>query len=165
MRIREGGPEDAATVLALFDEAIAWLVARGQTGQWGSRPFSEIDARVAAAAEWAASGGLRIACEGEEPVGALVLGARPEHVSPAPRAERYITALVTSRAHAGKGIGAELVHRAIKETRTAGLSLLRVDCWAGAPSLVEWYERQGFRRSGTFTVRDWHGQVFSMELP
>ena len=165
MRIREGGPEDAATVLALFDEAIAWLVARGQIGQWGSRPFSEIDARVAAAAEWAASGGLRIAYEGEEPVGALVLGARPEHVSPAPRAERYITALVTSRAHAGKGIGAELVHRAIKETRTAGLSLLRVDCWAGAPSLVEWYERQGFRRSGTFTVRDWHGQVFSMDLP
>ena len=69
-------------MLALFDEAIAWLVARGQTGQWGSRPFSEIDARVAAAAEWAASGGLRIACEGDEPVGALVLGARPEHVSP-----------------------------------------------------------------------------------
>ena len=57
------------------------------------------------------------------------------------------------------------MHRAIKETRTAGLHLLRVDCWAGAPGLVAWYERQGFKRSGTFTVREWHGQVFSMELP
>ena len=163
MRIREGGPADAAAVLALFDEAVAWLVARGQTGQWGSTPFSEIDARVAAAAEWAASGGLRIACEGVQPVGALVLGARPEHVSRAP-AERYITALVTSRAHAGKNIGAGLVHRAIKETRTAGLGLLRVDCWAGAPGAVEWYERQGFKRSGTFTVRGWHGAVLSLEV-
>jgi GNAT superfamily N-acetyltransferase len=164
MKIRPGGPEDAATVLALFDEAIAWLVARGQTGQWGSTPFSEIDARVAAAAEWAAGGGLRIAEADGQPVGALVLGARPAHVSPAPAPERYITALVSSRAHVGKDIGAALVHRAIKETRTAGLKLLRVDCWAGAPGLVAWYERQGFRRSGTFTVRGWHGQVFSMEL-
>lgn len=165
MIIREGSPADAATVLALFDEAVAWLVARGQTGQWGSTPFSAVDARVAAAAEWAASGGLRIALEDDEPVGAMVLGARPEHVSPPPQPERYITALVTSRAHAGRQIGTELVHRAVKETRTAGLKLLRVDCWAGAPALIAWYERQGFRRSGTFTVRGWHGQVLSMQLP
>jgi GNAT superfamily N-acetyltransferase len=165
MRIREGGPADAAAVLALFDDAVAWLVARGQTGQWGSKPFSEIDARVAAAAEWAASGGLRMACEGDEAIGAMVIGARPEWVSPAPEAERYITALVTARAHAGEDVGGELIRRAIKETRTAGIHLLRVDCWAGAPGLVEWYERQGFRRTGTFTVRDWHGQVLSMELP
>ena len=165
MTIREGKPADAGTVLALFDEAIAWLVERGQTGQWGSTPFSQIDARVAAAAEWAASGGLRIAEAGGVTVGAIVIGARPEHVSPPPEPERYITALVTSRAFAGQDIGAALVRRAIKETRTAGLRLLRVDCWAGAPGLVAWYERQGFRRSGTFTVRDWHGQVFSMELP
>jgi GNAT superfamily N-acetyltransferase len=163
--IRQGGPEDAASVLALFDEAIAWLVARGQMGQWGSTPFSGLDARVAAAAAWAAGGGRRIAEADAKPVGALVLGARPAHVSPAPVPERYITALVSSRAHAGQEIGAELVHRAIKETRTAGLKLLRVDCWAGAPELVAWYERQGFRRSATFTVRGWHGQVFSMELP
>jgi GNAT superfamily N-acetyltransferase len=164
-RIRDGGAADAAIVLGLFDEAIAWLVARGQTGQWGSTPFSEIDARVAAAAEWATGGGLRIAEADGNPVGAIVLGARPQHVSPAPVPERYITALVTSRAHAGKDIGAALVHRAIKETRTAGLALLRVDCWAGAPRLVGWYERQGFHRSGTFTVRGWYGQVLSMDLP
>jgi GNAT superfamily N-acetyltransferase len=93
-----------------------------------------------------------------------VIGARPEHVSPADSAERYIEALVTSRAHAGRDIGGELVHRAIKETRTAGIPLLRVDCWAGAPDLVAWYERQGFRRSGTFTVNGWHGQVLSLRF-
>ena len=164
MRIREGTAADTAAVLALFDEAVRWLVARGQTGQWGTQPFSAVDARVARAAEWAASGGLRIACEGEAVIGAIVIGARPEHVSPADSAERYVEALVTSRAHAGHDIGGELVRRAIKETRTAGIPLLRVDCWAGAPSLVAWYERQGFHRSGTFTVRDWHGQVLSMRF-
>jgi GNAT superfamily N-acetyltransferase len=162
--IREGGPADAAAVLALFDEAVEWLVARGQTGQWGTRPFSAVEARVARAAEWAAGGGLRLAVEGDEVLGAIVIGARPEHVSPAPAAERYIEALVTSRRHAGRDVGGELIRRAIKETRSAGIPLLRVDCWAGAPALVEYYERQGFHRSGTFTVRGWHGQVLSMEF-
>ncbi len=45
-----------------------------------------------------------------------------------------------------------------------GAELLRVDCWAGAPRLVRWYEEQGFTRSGTFAVGDWHGQVFEMPV-
>jgi GNAT superfamily N-acetyltransferase len=162
--IREGHPADAAAVLALFDEAVAWLVGRGQTGQWGSEPFSAIEARVAAAAEWAAGGGLRIAEDDGATVGALVFGARPEWVAPASEPERYIQALVTSRAHAGRDIGGALVRRAIEETRAAGVALLRVDCWAGAPALVAWYEQQGFARSGTFDVRGWPGQVFSLRV-
>ena len=65
------------------------------------------------------------------------------------------------------GIGAELVARAAAEARAAGSEVLRVDCWAGAPTLVAWYERQGFVRSDSFTVEvrgPWHGQVFEMRL-
>jgi GNAT superfamily N-acetyltransferase len=170
VHIREGGLDDAASVIALFDEAVEWLAARGQTGQWGTQPFSALEQRVKAVAEWAASGGLRIADdEGGAPVGAIVLGSRPAWVAAADRPERYIEALVTSRAHAREGIGGELVRRAVAETRADGITLLRVDCWAGAPPLVAWYERQGFRRSGTFEVpgwdgRPWHGQVLSLEL-
>ena len=58
MNIRPGRPEDARTVLALFDEAVAWLVARGQPGQWGTEPFSAFPARVERAEAWASSGGL-----------------------------------------------------------------------------------------------------------
>ena len=36
MQIDRGGAADAARLLALFDDAIAWLVSRGQTGQWGT---------------------------------------------------------------------------------------------------------------------------------
>jgi GNAT superfamily N-acetyltransferase len=78
--------------------------------------------------------------------------------------ERYVEALVTSRRHAGRGIGARLVAAAADEARAAGAVVLRVDCWAGAPPLVAWYERQGFARSGTFDVDGWIGQVFTMRL-
>ena len=64
----------------------------------------------------------------------------------------------------GQRIGALLVEHAVKLARDAGVRLLRVDCWAGAPRLVEFYEAQGFVRDGTFDVGGWTGQVFSMRL-
>ena len=159
MTIRPGGPGDAKAVLDLFDEAVAWLVARGQTGQWGTEPFSAFERRIERVREWAGGEGLRIAEISGVPVGALVLGSRPPWVEPAASPELYVEALVTSRSHAGQDIGAALIRRAVEETRAAGLTLLRVDCWAGAPPLVAWYERQGFTRSGTFDVDGWQGQV------
>src|ERR1700748_3691513 len=70
VRIREGAPDDAAAVLALVDGAVAG----------GPEPFSASERRVRAAAEWAASGGLRVAEDGGQPVGAIVLGSRPPWV-------------------------------------------------------------------------------------
>ena len=46
MIIRNGLPDDARIVLALFDEAVAWLVERGETGQWGTELCSAFPARV-----------------------------------------------------------------------------------------------------------------------
>ena len=166
MNIRPGRPADARAVLALFDAAVAWLVVRGQPGQWGTEPFSAFPARVERAEAWASGGGLHVAesDDDREPLGIIVLGTHPEWVEPPDRPELYIGALVTSRAHQGEDIGGALVRHAIAETRGAGLDLLRVDCWAGAPGLVAWYERQGFTKTSTFAVKDWHGQVFAMDL-
>jgi GNAT superfamily N-acetyltransferase len=165
-RIRTGSAADAPAVVGLFDEAVAWLVARGQEGQWGTTPWSQRPELVARTHAWARGDGLRIAQEDGDatPVGALVLGAHPPHVEPIDEPEAYVEALVSSRAHAGRRIGAQLVASAAEEARDAGAAVLRVDCWAGAPPLVAWYERQGFRRSGVFDVRGWIGQVFTMRL-
>jgi GNAT superfamily N-acetyltransferase len=165
-RIRTGSAADAPAVVGLFDEAVAWLVARGQEGQWGTTPWSQRPELVARTHAWAQGDGLRIAQEDGDatPVGALVLGAHPPHVEPIDEPEAYVEALVSSRAHAGRRIGAQLVASAAEEARDAGAAVLRVDCWAGAPPLVAWYERQGFRRSGMFDVRGWIGQVFTMRL-
>ncbi len=166
MNIRVGTVADAPALVALFDEAVAWLVARGQTGQWGTEPWSASEPRVAQLTAMAAGGGLRMAEDAAgEPAGAIVLGERYPWVEPAPVPELYVTALVTSRRHAGQDVGGALIRRAAAEARAAGVPLLRVDCWADAPGLVGWYERQGFRRTATFVVDGgWRGQVLSMEL-
>ena len=52
----------------------------------------------------------------------------------------------------------------IAEARAAGAVLLRVDCWAGASRLVQWYEEQGFRRVSTFDVGEWRGQLFELRV-
>ena len=164
MRIRRGGPADADAVIGLFDEAVAWMVARGQTGQWGTEPMSRNPKMVARVRDWAADDGLWMAEDGGAPVGALVVGERPEHVHAAGEPELYVELLLSSRARAGEGIGARLLEHAVALARDAGVPLLRVDCWAGAPKLVGFYEAQGFVRDGTFDVGGWPGQVFSMRL-
>ena len=165
-RIRNGGPGDADALLALFDEAVEWLVARDQPGQWGTQPWSQRPHAVTRARQWAQGPGLRIAeAQDGTVLGALVvLPKRPPHVAAIPEPERYIDALVTSRRHAGRGVGAELIATAVRETREAGVAVLRVDCWAEAPPLVAWYERQGFTKTSTFDVDGWRGQVFEMRV-
>jgi hypothetical protein len=48
MRIRPGGPGDIATVLALGDETVKWMNARGNIQQWGTAPWTGNQMREAA---------------------------------------------------------------------------------------------------------------------
>ena len=164
VQIRAGGPEDEVVLLALFDEALDWLVARGQTGQWGDQPISADPASVAQVRALAGGGGLRVAEHDGVPVGALVISSAPGYVPPADQPESYIHLLLSSRRSAGKGIGSELIARAIDEARRAGSRRLRVDCWAGAPSLIAWYEHNDFVPAGTFELDAWPGQIFTMNV-
>jgi len=164
VRLRRGNPDDAELVLGLLDEAVAWLVARGQPGQWGTEPFSENPARVAQVRGWAGGTGLWIAELAGSGVGVLVVGQAPAYAGPAEDNESYITLLLASRAHAGLGLGSKLVEHAVALAQAEGRDVLRVDCWAGAPSLVAWYERQGFERTTTFDLNGWRGQLFRMPV-
>jgi GNAT superfamily N-acetyltransferase len=164
--IRPGDTGDIAAVLGLFDRAEARLVARGQTGQWGTEPWTGNAQRTALVERLAASGGLRVALADDGTVvGAVHLGSAPGFVPPASVPELYIEALVTERARKGEGIGGALLRRAREEAAAQGVTRLRVDCWAGADGeLVRYYESQGFTRDTTFVVADhprgpWHGQV------
>ena len=165
MRIRAGAVADLDMVLALMDEAVAWMVERGQTGQWGSEPISGRLTFVERLEEWQRSGGLRIAeADDGEPLGALVVGGAQPYVRAADEPELYVILLVTSRRHAGEGVGAALVRHALGEAHSQGVRLLRVDCWAGAPRLVEWYEQQGFVPVERFSVGEWEGQLFELRI-
>jgi GNAT superfamily N-acetyltransferase len=165
VRIRDGEATDVATVLSLMDEAVRWLVARGQTGQWGSEPISGRESFIERVEAWQDAGGLRIAeTDGGEPVGALVVGEKHPFIRDAGEPELYVDLLVTSRRHAGEGVGSALVRQALDEARAAGVELVRVDCWAGAPTLVAWYERQGFVPVERFRVGEWKGQLFELRI-
>lgn len=170
LEIRPGRDSDGPAVLRLWDTAIEWLAQRGQPEQWGAEPASARERTRAMVDQWVAGPGLWIAELAGDPVGACVIvnGDAPAHVPATPLVESYLLFLISDRAHAGMGIGSALVRRAVAEARAAGSAVLRVDCWAGAPSLVAWYERQGFVGSATFTVEvrgvAWHGQVFEMPL-
>ena len=166
--IRDGGRADAAALLAMVDGAISWMMARGQANQWGTEPASEHAGWRRHVGDWVAGPGMRIAEIDGRAVGAsVIVEAPPQHVPPATRRETYLLFLISDRDRRGEGIGAALVRRAAADARAAGSEILRVDCWAGAPELVAWYERQGFIRSATFTVEvrgGWRGQVFEMAL-
>ena len=165
LTLRAGGPADLPRLLKLFDEAVAWMVARGQPGQWGSEPWSASPRARERVAQLCAAGGLRMASVGGEEVAALIVGQAPPHVEAIAEPELYIELLLVSRRHAGARIGERLVAAALAEARERGVGVVRVDCWAGAPTLVAWYEARGFERTATFEVNDgWRGQVFALRV-
>ncbi|MFI6047724.1 GNAT family N-acetyltransferase [Nocardia sp. NPDC051321] len=167
IRIREGWPDDAAMMLALGDEAVAWLVESGRTGQWGSEPWTGNPKREAAVRDCAAGGGLRVAeTDDGQPLGALVITETPPpYVAPAGERELYINWLLVSRRYRGAGVGAVLIERAREEARECGIDLIRLDCYAGDDgALIDTYKRLGFTAAGRCTDGDWPGQILEMRL-
>lgn len=164
IEIRSGDLADAQLLMGLFDEAVEWLVARGQPGQWGVEPFSRRPDAIARVQDLAGGGGLRVAELEGKPIGAVVVGSAPAYASPIDRPELYILLLLTSRRHAGRELGSRLVQVAIDEARAAGREIVRVDCWADAPGLTGWYQRQGFTPTHPFEIKGWRGQIFELPL-
>jgi GNAT superfamily N-acetyltransferase len=166
MRIRTGDVTDVPALIALYDEAIAWMVARGNTEQWGSEPMSArpgTDEQVRRKVE---RGDLWIAEVDGAQAGALITSATPpDYVEPAAEPELYVNLLLTSRRLAGRGIGARLLDHARALATQRAVPLVRVDCHRGPDeSLIRYYERNGFTRTRPFTVGEWPGQLLEQRL-
>jgi GNAT superfamily N-acetyltransferase len=139
--IRPGCETDAEALLSIWDAAVTWLVARGQAMQWGTEPASEQPRYRNLVQQWVTDPGLSIAEMRDQPVGAsVIVPSPPAHVPPTPLRETYLLFLISDRSYAGSGIGSQLVTRVADDARKSGSEVLRVDCWAGAPDLVAWYE-------------------------
>ncbi|TDD46229.1 GNAT family N-acetyltransferase [Kribbella antibiotica] len=170
MKIRPGGADDVPAVLALLDGATEWLVAQGRTDQWGTQPHSTSPWRTAQISGYAAEGGLWIAEDDGRPVGALAIGDAKPPVPPAAEPEIFVRLLVTDRTLTGQGLGRVLLDHARQLARDAGISVVRLDCFAGNDgALIQYYESQGFTRDVPFSVQrenapDWPGQVLVQRL-
>ena len=163
--LRVAVPDDAAAVLGLLDDAVVWLNSRGITEQWGTTSFSGDPKRVAAAEGWVRSGGGVIAERDGLPAGALVVGEATSYVPAATEPELYVVLLVAGRDPSARGVGHSLLAVADEAARELGVSLLRVDCYAGGDkSLVRFYESAGYTRTHTFDVNGWPGQVLERRL-
>ncbi|MFF7975293.1 GNAT family N-acetyltransferase [Streptomyces sp. NPDC007905] len=166
--IRAGGPDDIPVILGMLDSAVAWLVAQGRTRQWGTEPWSANPRAVALVERLVTSGTPWIAEVDGTPAATLTLSDAPgSYLEPADEPERYIHLLASDRRFKGHGAGAALLAHAAAETRRAGVSLLRVDCYAGDDGkLVAYYERNGFIRTESFLhgEDEWPGQVLARRV-
>ncbi len=166
--IRAGGPEDTPLILAMLDSSVAWLVAEGRPGQWGTEPWSASPRAVEVVRGYATSGTPYVAETDGVPAATLTLSDAPgTYLEPAGETERYIHLLASDRRFKGRGAGAALLAHAAEVTRRAGVSLLRVDCYAGDDGkLVAFYEKNGFVRTETFTHGPdaWPGQVLAQRV-
>ncbi|MFF7181938.1 GNAT family N-acetyltransferase [Streptomyces sp. NPDC008121] len=159
--IRKGGADDIPAILGMLDSAVAWLNGKGITDQWGTEPWSARPKAVRQVEETVIEGNPWIAEIDGVPAGTLTLTPHPgPHVPRVEEPELYVRLLTIDGRFHGRGVGAALLAHAAEETRRQGLSLLRVDCFAGSGGrLVAYYEGQGFTPTDTFTVGDWRGQI------
>ncbi|OGM45400.1 acetoacetyl-CoA synthase [Aspergillus bombycis] len=184
--------DSVPAVLHLLDTAVKWLVSQDRIGQWGAAPFSENPKNPERLREFATTGhGLWLAIKvaddtpvrdqnrlsdtnaqtvnGDTPgvvVGALAIGDKMPYVPSVSEPELYVRLLVTDRQCAGNGIGKRLLDHARHAANSAGVSLLRVDCYAGGDGkLVQYYESQGFKRLERLNLEgDWPCQVLAQRL-
>lgn len=166
VHLRSGRIEDEHSLLGLFDEAVLWLMERGLGGQWGSRPWSERPDRRERVASLAVSSETTVAQFDNEVVGALQVNEVPPSYAPVTNEPGlYVDLLLTSRRFIGKGIGTALLDHARADCLARGLSLLRVDCWAGGhQQLVRYYESAGFTATELFDRDGWPGQLLVQRL-
>lgn len=190
--IVRGTVDDIQAVLHLLDTAVQWLVSHDRTEQWGAAPFSENPQRAEQLRQFATTGhGLWLAIKvannmhslrqnrlsnskpetmnGEAQgaiVGALAIGERAPYVAPVSEPELYVRLLVTDRQCAGNQIGKRLLDHARELASKTGVSLLRVDCYAGGDGkLIQYYESQGFKRFESLNIEGkWPCQVLAQRL-
>ncbi|MQS12796.1 GNAT family N-acetyltransferase [Streptomyces kaniharaensis] len=151
---------------------MAWLAGQGRTGQWGDQPFTSTPARADHVAKYGRDPFLiRLAVDDEgRTVGSCVVAEEPgPHIPAVDERELYVRNLVTDRSRKGSGIGAALIADVLDEARRRGISLVRVDCYAGADrKLVGQYRALGFTESVSFEVEQpngvWPGQVLEIRL-
>ncbi|MFJ8633932.1 GNAT family N-acetyltransferase [Streptomyces sp. NPDC093568] len=168
--IREGGPGDIPAILGMLDSCVEWLVAQGRPGQWGTQPLSRSPRTVESVTRTVEEGSVFIAEVDGAAAASLTLTGSPgpslSHLPPPGEPERYIHWLASDRRFKGHGAGSALLAHAAEVTRRAGVSLLRVDCYAGDDGkLVRFYESNGFVRTETYAGTDgWPGQVLARRV-
>ena len=169
LTIRPAQPSELPEVLAVLDDAAAWLQRTGITQQWP--PVISQDAgwveRVTGlvrAGEYflAQSSGSTVGVFNLRDAPGLDGGPsvwyRPEELQvPA----CYLFTLALRRGVAGQGVAASMLQWAFDAARRRG-RLLRLDCWAGNQKLRRYYLDAGFDHMGDIEGTGVDGRYYSV---
>jgi GNAT superfamily N-acetyltransferase len=156
-------PHELDDVLAVLDDAAAWLQAIGVTEQWPAS-FSGDPAWVARFSSWVADGRLFIARDAAgAAAGCFRLMPNDRHIwGDDGGANLYLHSLAVRRASAGDGVAAAMLAWACDYAGSHGAEELRLDCWAGNDRLVRYYADAGFEPRGVEHVVEGEGGLWSM---
>jgi GNAT superfamily N-acetyltransferase len=142
--MRRAGLDEIGQVLAVLDEAAAWLAARG-VRQWPPRFQREwIEAAVRDGHTW-----LTTAADGGA-LATVTLDWADELWTDRPGAAAYVHRLAVRRRAAG--LGSRLLDWAADMATAHGRHLLRLDCVASNRRLRHYYEKAGFFHRGDVRV-------------
>jgi GNAT superfamily N-acetyltransferase len=156
-RVRPAVPKDVRAIIGLIDKSADWLRTKG-TDQW-ARPWPNEKARddrivrgIRANRTWMIEnkgtlvGTITYRREGNKKLWTLDERREPSV---------YISRLIVSRRHAGRGVGAALIdwagRRGIKEWNAGWI---RVDVWTINYGLHNFYKNQGFTHLRTCSFKD-----------
>lgn len=163
--IRPARISDLSAIIGLIDEAAGWLKAEKGTDQW-QRPWPNEAARDQRIRRGIKNGRTWIVEDWAEPVGsprrlvATVSCGRGGNKKLWTQRERkkkavYISRLIVSREHKGRGVGAALINwasaRGIQEWSA---ECTRLDVWTTNQDLQSYYKTQKFEHIRTWDFED-----------
>ena len=150
---------DVPAVVALYDAAARWLLAKG-IAQWrpGDRPPAYF-------ADAAAAGRLLVWRESGAVRGAVVVSSSDRRWESTPPGTRYLHALVIDRARAGTGLGRRIVAATEDRLRAAGIRRVRLDCVSTNAALRAYYRDAGYAELGVRDLPPPWGSVSLFEKP
>lgn len=142
-RMHRAGPGEIADVLAVLDEAAAWLGEQG-VRQWPQRFEREwVEPAVLAGETWLAFGG-------EHVLATVTLDRTDGLWADRPASATYVHRLAVRRVAAGLGGG--ILDWAATRATAEGCQFLRLDCVAWNRRLRAYYEAAGFQHCGDADV-------------
>jgi ribosomal protein S18 acetylase RimI-like enzyme len=156
-------PDEVPLVIAILDEAAAWLQSRG-IRQWPSPPPPRIWTVMTQAVAQRHVYVARTQRDGD-PIGTLRLTWTEPALWPHdPDGAGYVHHLAIRNHVRGYGVGALLLEWAKHHIRGAQKRYIRLDCWGENPALCQYYEQLGFTYCGQVQQGPYLAALYQLEL-
>jgi ribosomal protein S18 acetylase RimI-like enzyme len=147
MTVVLAGADDVGAIVAIWDDAGAWMRSRGIVAEQPPRPMHAI------VSDRVRGGEAYLGRVNGETAATITLEWEDDGVwSDLPSEALYVHGLASKRTYAGTGLA--LLRWAERMAAEAGRPLLRLDCRAENLALRAYYERAGFTHRGDVRLAD-----------